>query len=117
MVSRRTVLQDLARSYVVTIDGEPVGRLRAFQTSHLSVSPGVHRLRLTMPSTGSASSDDLIVDLAAGEIRTFRTQGRGFRSFITLPVAGVIAIIARVRRQPFETALYRRPWIVLREAD
>jgi hypothetical protein len=112
-IARRTILQDLVRRYTVFIDDQPVGRLSAFQTGRYEVSPGVHQVRLAMPTTGTASSDDVSVDVSAGAVRALRTRGRGFRNLVTLPIATAIAICDRALNRPFETRWYKRPWIIL----
>jgi hypothetical protein len=116
-IVRRTVWQDLVRTYTVFVDGEPVGRARAFQTVSFSVSPGPHRVRLAMPTTGTASSDEIPVDVPHGVSRVLRTHGRGLRKNITLPIATVIAVWCRATGRPFETRWYKRPWIILQVED
>jgi len=111
------MIQDLVRRYTVFIDDKPVGYLWAFQTGRYEVSPGAHRVRLAMPATGTASSDDVTVDVAAGEISALRTRGRGFRKNITLPIATAISISDRARKKPFETRWYKRPWILFTKVD
>jgi hypothetical protein len=112
-IIRRTIIQDLVRRYTVFIDDEPVGHLLAFQTGRYDVSAGPHRVRLAMPTTGTASSDDVLVDVPAGVVRSLRTRGRGLMSLLTLPIATAMAIRDRSRNQPFETRWYKRPWIIL----
>jgi hypothetical protein len=101
-VSRRTVLQDLLRRYTVFIDGEPTGKLWAFQTGRYPVSPGHHRLRLGIETRLNAplglmgsSSDEIDVEVGADEARSIRTKGRGPSGYLS-------------RR-----GLLRRPWIIL----
>ena len=112
-VARRTVVQDAVRRYTVFIDEQPVGYLSAFQTGRYEVSPGVHRVRLAMPNTGTASSDNVAVEVPAGGVRSLRTRGRGFKSFITLPIATVAALRDRAQGRPLESRWYKRPWINL----
>jgi hypothetical protein len=116
-IARRTVLQDLVRRYVVFVDDNPVGYLWAFQTRSYEVTPGPHRVRLAMPNTGTASSDDVPVDVATGGNQKLRTRGRGFRNIITLPIATAISVFDRSRGRPFETRWYKRPWIILKVED
>jgi hypothetical protein len=116
-IARRTVTQDLVRRYTVFIDEKPAGYLWAFQTGRYEVSPGPHQVRLAMPKTGRASSDEVPVDVAPGGAQKLRTRGRGFRDLITLPIATVISTFDRSRGRPFETRWYKRPWIILQVDD
>ena len=112
-IARRTILQDLVRRYTVFIDGQGVGHLSAFQTGRYEVSAGHHRVRLALSATGTASSDDVPVDVPAGAVCPLRTRGRGIQSLLTLPIATVMAIWDRARNHPLETRWYKRPWIIL----
>jgi len=115
--SRRTVVQDLARRYTVFIDGAAVGHLWPFQTRRYDVATGLHQVRLAMPTTGTASSDDIAVDVASGVTRVLRTHGRGLRKNITLPIATMISIRSRVAGKRFESRWDKRPWINLQIED
>ncbi len=116
-VSRRTLIQDLLRRYTVFIDGAAMGYIWAFQTKRYEVAAGIHQVRLAMPTTGTASSDQIPVDVASGGTRTLRTRGRGLRSYITLPIATAVSIRSRITGHPFETRWYKRPWIILQLQD
>ena len=116
-ISRRTVIQDLLRRYTVFIDGVAVGYLWPFQTRRYEVATGLHHVRLAMPTTGTASSDEVAVDVTSGATRVLRTHGRGLRKYITLPIATVISIRSRVTGKPFESRWYKRPWIILQVED
>ena len=75
-VSRRNLITGLASSFTVFIDGVIVGTLRPFETGRYVVAPGRHRLNVrigkrTMPTKAQAE-----FDIAAGEIKIFRTRGR-----------------------------------------
>jgi hypothetical protein len=107
------VVQDLVRSYVVFIDGERRGRLRQFQTQEFALSLGVHSVRLAMPDTGRATSDEIRVILNQGEIRSFVTKSRGYQGY--MPTMREV-----LRKFPaifFPEAMYRGPWIRLELQD
>jgi hypothetical protein len=101
----------------VFIDGAAVGHIWPFQTRRYEVATGLHHVRLAMPITGTASSDEIAVDVAAGVTRVLRTHGRGLGKNITLPIATVISIRSRVTGRPFESRWYKRPWIILQVED
>jgi hypothetical protein len=110
-VSRRTMIQDLVRRHVVIIDGQPRGHLRAFQTGSYPVSTGAHIVRLAPAEAvdwepGRSSSENVDVDVRAGETRYLRTTGRG-RSGLMPTWRDVLAFRISPQGQ------YRRPWIVL----
>jgi hypothetical protein len=110
-VSRRTLLQDLVRCHVVLIDEERRGKLWAFQSGFYEVAPGRHVVRLAPREAidyepGKASSANIDVEVASGEIRRLRTRGRG--------KAGYLPSLRDIMRLSFvPSAMYRRPWIVL----
>jgi hypothetical protein len=64
VVKRRTLIQDLVRSYTVTVDGQPVGKLWQFQTGRYEVSVGPHTTRLAIVETGTSASNVLTFDAA-----------------------------------------------------
>lgn len=101
-LSRKTVIQDLARRYVVFIDGMRVGRIGPFQTKTFELTPGVHKLKLEVSL--ASNSGDIEISIAAGEKRTFVTRGHGFKQFSLIP----LAIFMPDRFAP-------RPWIRLIE--
>lgn len=75
-VSRRNLVQDLTRRYVVFIDGDDVGRLSAYRTAKFEVSPGWHRVWARLPGTGGAAVGDVVVNVRPGEVRRVRTTTR-----------------------------------------
>lgn len=113
-IKRRNILQDLARSYTVFIDGSSWGRLWAFQTKSYDVAPGKHTVRFAIINTGTASSDTLHVDVAPGQTRTLRTHGRGLKNYLVLPLLAGPGIAAQRRGQPLRHRLYDGPWIKVR---
>jgi hypothetical protein len=90
-IARRTVIQDLLGRHTVFIDGQPRGRLWALQTGRYPVTPGRHRVRLgthsfitLLQNPIGASSDELDVDVSAGETLALRTRGRGLSGPLSL---------------------------------
>src|SRR5581483_12130442 len=108
-ISRRTLVQDLARRHVVLIDGDHRGHLWAFQTGRYPVTPGHHTVRLAPTEAvdgapGRASSANVDVDVLPGETRYLRTSGRGWWSY--MPSLRPFRLIS--------PGMYRRPWIILK---
>jgi hypothetical protein len=52
---RKAVFRDLARDYVLTIDGQPVGKLSSGDEKTLALTPGPHEVRMTIDWCGSPS--------------------------------------------------------------
>ena len=50
---RRAIWRDLLRAYVVTIDGNDVGRLRSGEKRTFSLDPGNHDVRMKIDWCGS----------------------------------------------------------------
>ena len=71
---RRTRWRDVARSYKVLIDDEPVGKVRRGRAADFPVQPGRHRLRLKIDWKGS---DELSVQVGPGEVALFVCQPNG----------------------------------------
>ena len=55
------------------IDGEAVGGLWPWQSRQHPVTPGSHVVRV---SVGAARSDDVIVNVGVGEVKSIRTWSR-----------------------------------------
>src|ERR1700722_8826619 len=75
-VSRRNLVQDFRRRYVVFIDGAPVGHLAPYRTSRFEVAPGQHRVWARRPDTGDAAEGDVVVNIEPGEICRLSTTSR-----------------------------------------
>ena len=114
VVKRRTIIQDLVRSYTVFIDGTDRGKVWAFQSKRFDVQPGDHSLRLAIIRTGTASSDDLKLSIAPGQTLTVRTHGRGLKNLIVLPIILGPGAAAQRRSEPLDHPRYDRPWIKTR---
>lgn len=56
--------RDASRAYQVFVDGQPVGKLREFQTLSVPVSPGVHDVQLKL---SWATSPSTVVQIGQGE--------------------------------------------------
>jgi len=50
---RKAVWRDLVRAYVVTIDGQPVGKLSSGEQKSFALTPGPHEVRMTIDWCGS----------------------------------------------------------------
>jgi hypothetical protein len=72
-VSRRNLIQDFRRTYVVFIDGNPVGRVAPYRTGRFEVSPGWHRVWARLPKSGVACIGDVVLNVTPGEVRRVRT--------------------------------------------
>jgi hypothetical protein len=105
-VLRRTWIQDIARRHTVLVDGTPVGKLAAFQSGTYAVEPGHHTVRVAIQITGNSTSAEIGVDVDGGELRVLRTESRGLKNFLVLPLALIV---------PKRFA--KGPWIVLKLLD
>jgi hypothetical protein len=114
VIKRRTILQDLVRSYTVFVDSVPVGKLWAFQTGRYAVTPAMHRVRLAIVNTGTAASADVDVDVPVGETRVLRTEGRGLANLIKLPFSLPAGARAQITGEPIKSRYYKGPWINLK---
>lgn len=68
VVRRATSFVDAARSYVVVLDGNPVGRLRPSASQSLSIAPGQHVLEVQVDWCGSQSQ---VFEAAPGSTAVF----------------------------------------------
>lgn len=71
-------------------------------------------MRVAIVGTGTASSDDVEIELSADAEAVLCTAGRGFKSLITLPLVLPAAISAQRQGRRGKSPYYRRPWIVLK---
>jgi DivIVA domain-containing protein len=118
VVSRRNVIQDAVRRYSVFIDDERVGTLSAWRTGFFEVSPGHHVVRLRIDS-GYSSSDDVLVDVAVGNVEHLRTWARVRR--LPLSWKGIVTFLVNpngyglgvAEWDPFGLWGNPRPWIML----
>jgi hypothetical protein len=117
VVERRTWLQDAVRSYRVFVDGETVGRIWALQTKSFSITPGKHTFQLRIVATGRSCSEEIEVDLAAGQTVYVRTVGRGFSENALLPFAMPAGAKALATGQEIQSRYYRGPWIHLQVSE
>jgi hypothetical protein len=101
-IERRQFAQDLFRRYAVFIDQILVGRIASFATGEYRVVPGRHSVQLRIATTGNSCSDNLPVEIGAGETRVLRTMRLELRKLILLP----LGIVNPSRFAP-------RPWIKL----
>jgi hypothetical protein len=113
VVKRRTLLQDLVRRHTVFLDGNPVGKLWAFQTRAFLVAAGDHSVRLAIVGTGTSSSADVKLNVGPGETMVLRTVGRGFANNAALPLAMPAGIRAQTTGKPIQSRFYKGPWIHL----
>jgi hypothetical protein len=112
VIKRRTWLQDAVRVYKVFLDDTIVGSIGPFRTKSFTLNPGKHVVRLAMPTTGRSSSDDIELDVSAGERWVVRTVRRGgLLSFLKLPLALPEGAQALAEKRPINSRYYRRPWI------
>ena len=98
--------------YKVFLDDTIVGSIGPFSSKRFTLAPGKHVVRLAMPSTGRSSSDDIELEVAAGERWVARTVRRGgLLSFLKLPLALPEGAQALVEKRSINSRYYRRPWI------
>jgi len=112
IVMRRTWIQDALRVYKVIVDDAEIGSIGPLRTKTFSLTPGKHRLRLAMPTTGKSSSATIEVNLMAGQHCIVRTVRRGdIASFLKLPLA--LPAGARCLRKdlPIQSRYYEGLWI------
>jgi len=105
-VSRRTLIVDLVRPYLVFIDDAPVGRLWARQTRRYTVRPGRHIVRLCVQAS-TADSGDVVVEVAPASLRRLRTRRKGLGTLLSMP-----GIMLQQAAAP-GSELPGGPWIVL----
>jgi hypothetical protein len=71
-IRRRSEVNSAALAWIVLIDGNNVGQIRASQPQEYPVAPGTHRIQVKMnPRWGQASSPVEVVTLNAGERASF----------------------------------------------
>lgn len=115
VIKRRTWLQDAARVYKGFVDGTIVGSIGPMSTKSFQMSPGKHVVRLTMPTTGRSSVDDIDLDVAAGKRWVVRTVRRGgLLSFVKLPLATPEGVRALAENRAINSRFYGGPWIHVR---
>ena len=114
VIKRRTVLQDLVRSYTVFVDDSAVGKLWAFQSGRYRITPGKHRVRLAILGTGTASSADVEVTVPRNGEVVLRTCGRGAANTLMLPSSLPAGAKAQITATPIRSRVYQGPWINLR---
>lgn len=113
VIKRRTVVQDLVRSYTVFIDGKPAGKLWAFQTGRYDVAPGKHTVRLAIVGTGTAASANIEIRTSEQAETVLRTVGRGVANFLKLPLSLPAGVKAQLTGEPIDSRFYKGPWINL----
>lgn len=68
-----------------------------------------------MPTTERSSSDDIDLDVAAGERWVVRTVRRGgLLSFLKLPLAWPAGVKALAEDRTIRSRFYERPWVHVR---
>jgi hypothetical protein len=109
-VARRTVFQDLLRSYTVVIDDRPRGTLWAFRSGDYEVTPGPHRVHLGMGRhPQKSSSAEIEVEVTAGKSIQLHTTGHGARRWLKYAFSGYRRFPAVGR---FDYSIMK-PWVVL----
>lgn len=92
-VSRRNLVQDLSRRYVVFIDGIKVGTVAPYRTAVFEVAPGWHRVWARLPGTGDTALGDVVVNVKTGAVRRVRTTSRLKRVPFTELVRAMVATV------------------------
>jgi hypothetical protein len=111
VVKRRTILQDVARSYSVFIDGQIVGELWPFQTGRYRVTPGSHTVRSAIINTGTSSSDALKIEATVGSTTIIQTKSRGIVANLMTPFAIPAGVKALSTGDKISSVFYEPPWI------
>jgi hypothetical protein len=112
VIMRRTWIQDAVRVYKIFIDNSIVGSIGPLRTKSFTLAPGKHAVRLAMSSTGRSSSDNIELNVAAGERWVMRTVRRGGPvSFLELPLAMPEGARALGENRPINSRFYSGSWI------
>ena len=99
----RSVIQDVARSYTVFIDGVAEGKIWTFQTKSFEIATRRHEFRLKIVDTGRSCSDPSGVDVAPRGRVVFRTHFRGSKNLLMLPFAMPEGTAALARAEKLES--------------
>jgi hypothetical protein len=110
VIKRETSVQDAIRSYAIFIDGKRQGRIWASKTRRFEVSEGQHSVLLRI-MTGSASSNELQIEVLPGQESIIRTTDRSIGSLIKAPLAIPAGMKAQATGQPIKSSVYSPPWI------
>ena len=110
VIRRETSVQDAIRSYAVFIDGDRHGRIWASGTKRFDVPEGQHTVLLRI-MTGSASSDEIRINVASGQESVIRTTDRSIGSLVKAPLAIPAGMKAQVTGRPIQSRVYSPPWI------
>jgi DivIVA domain-containing protein len=114
-VSRRNLVQDCSRRYVIFIDEIRVGAVAPYLTGRYDVTPGWHRVWARLPGTGDAAMGDVLINVKPGEVRRVRTTSRLRR----LPFPALVRVLgatvwAFFPRGPFRLSTDFTPHVLLR---
>jgi hypothetical protein len=110
VIKRETSVQDAIRSYAIFIDGKRHGRIWASRTRRIEVSEGQHSVLLRI-MTGSASSNELQIEVLSEQESIVRTTDRSIGSLIKAPLAIPAGMKAQATGQPIKSSVYSPPWI------
>ena len=115
VIRRRTWLQDALRVYKVFLNDSIVGSLGPLGTKSFTLFPGANVVRLAITSTGRSTSDNIELDVKAGERWVMQTVSRGgLASFSKLPLAIPEGTQALAEDRPINSRFYQGPWIAVK---